>query len=139
MAPHAIKRRKVFHPARSENKDGGGASDHGSANSTDESSTIVEEIRTPGIRHNAHGSAKTHLDEVGQFASRAYNSNMFELQMDGLLAKVRPKSKNRMSKVENALRKLKGIIESIPGREALPVGYEIGLYRYFLWLGNYSI
>ncbi len=114
------------YPARSENEDGRGASDNGSASSTDDGGAVVEENNTSGIRHNAREGAKTRLDEVGQFASGAYNSNMFKLQMDELLVKVRPKSEKRMSKVENALRKLKSIIESIPSQEALPVGYQIG-------------
>jgi U3 small nucleolar RNA-associated protein 22 len=126
MAAHATKRRKVNYPARSENEDGRGASDNGSASSTDDGGAVVEENNTSGIRHNAREGAKTRLDEVGQFASGAYNSNMFKLQMDELLVKVRPKSEKRMSKVENALRKLKSIIESIPSQEALPVGYQIG-------------
>lgn len=126
MAAHAIKRRKVTHPAGSKNEEGGRPSDNGSANSTDDGGAVVEENRIPSLRHNAHESAKTHLDGLGQFASGASNSNMFKLQMDELLVKVRPKYGKRVTKVEDALRKLKVIIESIPNQESLPVGYEIG-------------
>lgn len=126
MAAHATKRRKVNYLARSENEDRRGASDNGSASSTDDGGAVVVANKTSGIRHNSREGAKTRLDEMGQSASGAYNSTMFKLQMDELLVKVRPRSEKRMSKIENALRKLKSIIESIPSREAIPVGYQIG-------------
>lgn len=46
----------------------------------------------------------------------AYSSNMFQLQVDELLLKVRPAG-GRMVQAENALRKLKHVIEHIPNRE----------------------
>ena len=51
-----------------------------------------------------------------------YGSSMFSLQIDELLSKVRPDYERRMVKVENALRKLKAIIERTPSREAKTVG-----------------
>ena len=53
-------------------------------------------------------------------SASAYSSNMFQLQVDELLVKVRP-AKGRMVKAENALHKLKDIIEHIPNREPKPV------------------
>lgn len=51
----------------------------------------------------------------------AYNTNLFQLQLDQLLSKVRPDYERRMVRAENALRKLKTIIERIPNHEAKPV------------------
>ena len=50
----------------------------------------------------------------------AYSSDMFQLQVDELLVKVRP-ARGRMVNAENALHKLKDIIEQIPNREPKPV------------------
>lgn len=50
----------------------------------------------------------------------AYSSNMFQLQIDELLVKVRP-ARGRMVNTENALHKLKDIVEQIPNREPKPV------------------
>ena len=46
---------------------------------------------------------------------------MMQLQIDELLATVRPDYERRMKIAENSLRKLKAIIERIPPREAQPV------------------
>lgn len=51
----------------------------------------------------------------------AYSSDLLQLQIDELLLKVRPDYERRMLEAENALRKLKHIIERIPNREAKPV------------------
>ncbi len=128
MAPHAMKRRKVTHQAISEDEDGGSVSDMGSANVTDDGSVAIEENRSPGRKYGAPKSTKSYLDQTRTFSGGAYHSNIFKLQVDELLVKVRPKYGKRMTKVENVLRKLKGIIESIPSREALSVGREVGLH-----------
>ena len=59
-------------------------------------------------------------DRSRVLSAGAYSSNMFQLQVDELLVKVRP-AKGRMVKAENALHKLKDIIEHIPIREPKPV------------------
>lgn len=59
-------------------------------------------------------------DRSRVLSTGAYNSNVFQLQVDELLVKVRP-AKGRMVKAENALHKLKDIIEHIPSREPKPV------------------
>lgn len=48
--------------------------------------------------------------------SSVYHLSLFQLQVDELLSKVRP-HEGRMANAENALRKLKNIIERIPNRE----------------------
>ncbi len=114
MALHATKRRKLTHSSSSE------SSDTGSAGSTNDD-VVPEDNKSPVMRRTASGVANVRQAEAGQYASGAYNSNMFKLQMDELLVKVRPKYEKRMNKVENALRKIKGIIENIPSWEALSV------------------
>lgn len=47
-----------------------------------------------------------------------YHTNLFQLQLNELLSTVRPDYGRRMVKAENALRKLKTIIERIPNRGA---------------------
>ena len=129
MAPHAIKRRKLTHSSSSESEDVDGASDNNLATPANVGVAVDGEKRNMGIGRSNPGSAKTHLDKMGQFASNAYNSNTFKLQMDELLLKVRPKYEKRMVKVENALRKLKSIIENIPSRDALSVRHDSSLGR----------
>ena len=127
MTPQTFKRRKLGSPSF-KSEDVGGASDNGSAQITDEGATD-ESYRSSSIRHTASGTAKARHGGAGQFASGAYNSNTFKLQMDELLVKVRPKYEKRMTKVGNTLRTLKGIIERIPSEKALPVGHEFCLNR----------
>ena len=59
-------------------------------------------------------------DKLRVLSAGAYSLNMFQLQVDELLVKVRP-AKGRMVKAETALHKLKDIIEHIPNREPKPV------------------
>lgn len=54
-------------------------------------------------------------------AGTTHDSTMFKLQMDELLAEMRPDYERRLKKVEKALHKLKGILEHIPERDPLPV------------------
>ncbi len=61
-------------------------------------------------------------DKSKVLSTGAYSSTMFQLQVDELLVKIRPAT-GRMGKAENALRKLKDIIEHIPNREPKPVRY----------------
>ena len=55
-------------------------------------------------------------DKPKLISTGAYSSHMFQLQADELLLKVRPPG-GRMVQAENALRKLKDVIEHIPNRE----------------------
>ena len=54
-------------------------------------------------------------------AGEMYNSSMFKLQLDELLAEVQPNYEKRMASIENALRRLKAVIEQIPDREPADV------------------
>ena len=54
-----------------------------------------------------------------------YDGNIFKLQLDELLEEVKPMYKNRIVRVEKTLRKIKGIVESIPSRAATPVSFPL--------------
>ncbi|KAK8236122.1 Nrap protein [Phyllosticta capitalensis] len=54
---------------------------------------------------------------TGAYTGEVYKSNMFKLQVDELLAQVRPKHGKKEVAAEKALRELKSIIEKIPARE----------------------
>ena len=54
-------------------------------------------------------------------AISGHGPTVFRLQTNELVSRMRPNYEMRMAKVENALRKLKSVIESIPSRDALPV------------------
>ena len=67
-------------------------------------------------------TAREMMSHDGQLlAGEMYKSSMFKLQLDELLAEVQPNYEKRMVPVENALRKLKAVIERIPDREPLDV------------------
>lgn len=50
-----------------------------------------------------------------------YNSSLFKLQVDHLLEDAQPNYEKRLGGVDDALRKLKGLIEGIEDREGLSV------------------
>ncbi|KAK7522645.1 Nrap protein [Phyllosticta citriasiana] len=58
---------------------------------------------------------------TGAYAGEVYKSNMFKLQVDELLAQVRPKHGKKEVAAEKALRHLKSIIEKIPSRDPYSV------------------
>ena len=69
------------------------------------------------INPHAHKSLRNdNYNKPKVTSTGAYSSNMFQLQVDELLLKVRPAG-GRMVQAENALRKLKDVIEHIPNRE----------------------
>lgn len=116
MAPHALKRRKVDQPSSHEGHPSA-ADDHPNNGSLDNGGGTESAVK------NAAGAAKK-IDFGGNgegVAGNIYNSNMFKLQMDELLAEMRPDYERRLKKVEKALHKLKAILERIPEQEPLPV------------------
>ena len=109
MAPPAHKKRKLFpHPVG--NGDNGISHNLDSAESSVEDSKVAKGTRSslPTRKQGRHGSTPA--------PNGAYNLSTFQLQVDELLSKVRS-HEGQMAKTENALRKLKNIIERIPNRE----------------------
>lgn len=60
--------------------------------------------------------------KVAEAVSRgSYTSGLLELQVDELLADVRHEHNRKRDRIDTLVRKLKGVIESIPEREELSV------------------
>jgi hypothetical protein len=59
------------------------------------------------------------------YAGGLYKSSMFKLQVDEMLAEVQPNYEKRAAVIDDALRKLKGLVEDIEDREALSVSNQI--------------
>lgn len=120
MAPHALKRRKLDqtsghegHPSAAAVPTGGdphsGAFDNGGGTALT-ATNPAGAVRKSDLGGDGEGAA-----------GNTYNSNMFKLQMDELLAETRPDYERRLKKAEKALRRLKTILERIPEQEPLPV------------------
>jgi U3 small nucleolar RNA-associated protein 22 len=48
---------------------------------------------------------------------------MFKLQIDELMAEAQPKYEKQLNRVDDALRRLKSLIEAIDERDGLPVSF----------------
>lgn len=120
MAPHALKRRRLDGSYSHEGHfDAAAFLDHqdptkgdlnkggGTASNVTDAAGAVEKVDSSG---DAEGAARN-----------IYNSNMFKLQVDELLAEMRPDYERKLKKVEKALHKLKAILERIPEQKPLPV------------------
>lgn len=59
-------------------------------------------------------------NENALYAGGVYKSSMFKLQVDEMLAEVRPKEK-RIGRIDEALHRLNSLIGSLQERQALPV------------------
>ena len=116
MAPPAHKKRKLS-PSSSSDDDDGLVPIIASAAPAEEGGTATEGTNSTPSSRIKRSEGRNHPSPI---ATGAFNSNVFQLQVDELLSKVRPRD-GRMVKAEHALRKLKGIIESIPDREPIPV------------------
>lgn len=74
---------------------------------------------------NGSDPSKQSLSAKDSRTNSASDSSFFRLQIQELLAKVRPSDGSRMEKVEVALRKLKRAIELIPNREQTTVIFSL--------------
>lgn len=54
------------------------------------------------------------------YSGDSYKSSLFKLQVDEMLSEVKPDYSKRFGPVDNAMRKLKTLIEAIPARDAQP-------------------
>jgi len=59
-------------------------------------------------------------------AGEMYKSSMFKLQIDELLAEIRPNYAQLLASAERVLRKLKATIERFPRKEPLTVRLDFG-------------
>lgn len=117
MAPPAHKKRRVETQNGAQISNGLNSDGSSRASSEEESGAAGEDKRPQARAISRNENRNGPLLST----SGGANSSMLQLQIDELLSKVRPDYERRMVKAENALRKLKGIVERIPAREAKSV------------------
>lgn len=115
MAPLPSKRRKLAH-LESELESGDGFI--GEQNDISETSES-DDPSTP--KRVSRPTNKQKVDEGALYAGGLYKSSMFKLQIDELLAEVRPNYEKRSAGLDEALHRLNGLIEAIEARPTLPV------------------
>jgi hypothetical protein len=109
MDSHTTKKRKVVHSDGSYRADG-------------QTTYIDTDGQKQGPRLVKDHANRNTISQDGQLlVGEMYKSSMFKLQLDELLDEVQPRYERRMVPVENALRKLKSVIERVPDREPVDV------------------
>lgn len=106
MAPTPPKRRKLRH----------GDDEAGSGSDISESSDDGV-VNPPAARQKP----AQNVDQSALYSGGLYNSSMFKLQIDEMLAQIQLNYEKRMPGVDEALRRLKTLIEGIEDRDMLPV------------------
>jgi len=122
MSHLPAKRRKLDHAKHDESEDSspGSALDFELENSSEDDASetdapATESKRTPQPKRTKDG------DNDALYAGGLYKSSIFKLQVDEMLAEVRPNYAKRFSGADDALRQIKSLIEGIEEREALSV------------------
>lgn len=123
MAPLPSKRRKLSHDSDEV------VSDEDSITNNDEiddKSSAESEDDAP-VTHPKKPLARPRRadeDDSAIYAGGDYKSSLFKLQVDELLAEVKPNYEKRLRGVDEALRTLKGLIERIEERDPVSVSFE---------------
>ena len=68
----------------------------------------------PNISRPSHYETTRSLDGSAR-------ADLFKLQLDELLGRIRPKYETKFAKADSEVHRLRGIIEGIPNQEGLPV------------------
>ncbi|KAJ5624701.1 hypothetical protein N7510_001010 [Penicillium lagena] len=113
MSEHTVKRRKL-----SPLPEDGAPQAMQSKPSTDGTAQRKDGHST---KANAGNRAKDERSAELAMASGFYKSSFFKLQMDELLSGLRPNYENRVSKLQEALHKVKDAIENLPERPPKPI------------------
>jgi len=123
MAAPTLKKRKVTHtPVDDNDQEVFSTTSSKMGESSNEDSDAAQEQQSyHQAKSKPQHSANYSRDTARPFLAEAHHSSLFKFKLDELLAQVRPDYQKRMVKAENALRKLKEIIENIPSREPLSV------------------
>lgn len=125
MAPHALKKQRLSHfDATQKDESSDKSSDMLSSKDTNHRFAIDNE--TPEVIERAqvaHKSApKTQASPTSvDYTQAGYGSSILKLQVDEFLIKSRKDYERRTAEIDDLLRKLKNVIEQIPGKEAAPV------------------
>jgi U3 small nucleolar RNA-associated protein 22 len=123
MAALPSKRRKLDHDRREdgficENESGNTSPDDQSSSSSADEAPVALSKQTQIRPKQAHDA-----DDNALYAGSLYKSGLFKLQIDELIAEVRPNYEKRLNGVDDALRRLKSLIEAIDERDGLPVSF----------------
>ena|SRR5438046_10488378 len=89
----------------------------------DKPTSILNHVNPRSEQHQKHG-------DFSLLAGDMYTSSKFVLQLDEMLAEVRPDYEKRLAPMESVLRKLKDIIEQLPDVEPLSVCSHLIRLRY---------
>ena len=103
MAPHAVKKRKISHSS--------GVESPGAL----EASTAESSVSEAGLASMESRSTSIHARPSTDTAI-AYNTTIFQMQMEELISEVQPEYEKRMHRLEKVLRRLKEVIEKIPSQ-----------------------
>lgn len=115
MEPQTSKRRKLDSNTEMSQSIDKTENESPPINASSTAMTAQQKGTVAGMKKSREQSASA------PYAGEAYKSSLFKLQVDEMLAEVRPNYAKRLGPVDNALRKLKTLIEAIPDREPLPV------------------
>jgi len=116
MATSAPKRRKLDHANPASTTGYESLEEQSDVSESSGEGEPEEAKRTAPRQKRSHGEADNAIYSGGLF-----KSSMFKLQVDEMLAEVKPNYEKRLSGVNDALRKLKGHIEGIEAQKSLSV------------------
>ena len=110
MVPLSPKRRKLDHESSSADL------------AEDDASSVVNDLpeKKQARQKQSH---MQNADQSALYAAGQYKSSIFKLQVDEMLAELRPNYAKRMPVINQALHQIHSLIEAIEDREALPVCY----------------
>ena len=123
MGPSSSKRRKLGHQsddsdvANGENK----SDESGTASQSSSDDESMPNTRTTSKHPFTRPNYVQNTNEGALYAGGMYKSSMFKLQVDEMLAEVKPNFEKQMGWVDDALHKLNTVIGAIEERDALPV------------------
>ena len=120
MAPLSSKRQKLDHDSLSVSENG----DYHTNEVQPLRQSLSDEPEPTRKQIQSKLSQLTNTDESALYSGGLYKSNMFKLQVDEMLAEVRPNYEKWMAGVDQALHKLNSLIEAVQDRATLPVGCE---------------
>jgi len=122
MAPLSPKRRKLDH---GDHKDPSYSSPAESENDLLNDHSLVDLPDQAPVTQPKHMQTRSTKpqdgDDAALYAGGVYKSSLFKLQVDELLVEVQPNYEKRLNGVNDALRRLKTLIEGIGEREPLSV------------------
>ena len=129
MAQHAVKRRKLERDRDGRASNGTTALDlrtptpQPSSDTSDHEVSSQSEVEKPSPRPKSR--RQSGQNSAGLVSS--YNASLFDLQLNELLAEVRPDQQKRMPVIDETLRSLKTLIERISPRDECSVCFVLSI------------